>query len=106
MYSAAEYFELAYNNRKQKQMYAYNFAPFLLFNWRSRNEFLLPLNSFRMMDSLKDYTVEALVSTVDHLGSVSYKANDLLNERVEEVSGTELRVSCVEQVLLVLENTI
>ncbi|XP_020087862.1 probable protein ABIL3 isoform X2 [Ananas comosus] len=70
LYSAAEYFELAYNNRKQKQM---------------------------MMDSLKDYTVEALVSTVDHLGSVSYKANDLLNERVEEVSGTELRVSCVEQ---------
>ncbi|KAL0299691.1 UNVERIFIED_CONTAM: protein ABIL3 [Sesamum radiatum] len=33
----------------------------------------------------------------DHLGSVTYKVNDLLDEKVDEVSGTELRVSCIEQ---------
>lgn len=52
------------------------------------------------MNTLKDYALEALVNTVDHLGSVSYKVNDLLNEKVGEVSGTELQVSCIEQVLL------
>lgn len=52
------------------------------------------------MDTLKEYAIKALVNTVDHLGSVTYKVNDLLDEKVDEVSGTELRVSCIEQVLL------
>lgn len=47
---------------------------------------------------MKDYAIKALVNTVDHLGSVSYKVNDILEEKVDEVSGTELRVSCIEQV--------
>lgn len=53
------------------------------------------------METLKEYAIKALVNTVDHLGSVTYKVNDLLDEKVDEVSGTELRVSCIEQVLLI-----
>ncbi|KAL5567750.1 hypothetical protein UlMin_024325 [Ulmus minor] len=70
LYSAAEYFELSYSNDDQKQI---------------------------VVETLKDYAIKALVNTVDHLGSVSYKVNDLFDEKVEEVSGTELRVSCIEQ---------
>ncbi|XP_076949491.1 protein ABIL3-like [Bidens hawaiensis] len=70
LYSAAEYFELSYSNDEQKQL---------------------------VVDTLKDYAIKALVNTVDHLGAVSYKVNSLIDEKVEEVSGTELRVSCIEQ---------
>lgn len=70
LYSAAEYFELSYTNDDQKQI---------------------------VMETLKEYAIKALVNTVDHLGSVTYKVNDLLDEKVDEVSGTELRVSCIEQ---------
>ncbi|OVA14724.1 hypothetical protein BVC80_1819g42 [Macleaya cordata] len=70
LYSAAEYFELSYTNDDQKQI---------------------------VVDTLKDYAVRALVNTVDHLGSVTYKVNGMLDERVNEVSGAELRVSCIEQ---------
>lgn len=55
----------------------------------------------RVVETLKDYAIKALVNTVDHLGSVTYKVNDLLDEKVNEVSGTELRVSCIEQVFIV-----
>ncbi|CAI9762493.1 unnamed protein product [Fraxinus pennsylvanica] len=70
LYAAAEYFELSYTNDDQKQTVA---------------------------NSLKDYAIKALVNTVDHLGSVTYKVNDLLDEKVDEVSGTEIWVSCIEQ---------
>ncbi|CAI9772002.1 unnamed protein product [Fraxinus pennsylvanica] len=70
LYAAAEYFELSYSNDDQKQI---------------------------VVNSLKDYAIKALVNTVDHLGSVTYKVNDLLDEKVDEVSGTEIRVSCIEQ---------
>ncbi|KAK8958476.1 Protein ABIL3 [Platanthera guangdongensis] len=70
LYSAAQYFESLYSNDEQKQM---------------------------VVNTLKDYAVKALVNTVDHLGSVSYKVNGLIDERVDEVSGAELRVSCIEQ---------
>ncbi|KAJ8751911.1 hypothetical protein K2173_000657 [Erythroxylum novogranatense] len=70
LYSAAEYFELSYTNDDQKQL---------------------------VVETLKDYAIKALVNTVDHLGSVTYKVNDLLDEKVDEVSGTEFRVSCIEQ---------
>ena len=55
--------------------------------------------SNRVVNTLKDYAVKALVNTVDHLGSVSFKVNGLLDEKVDGVSGTELRVSCIEQVI-------
>ncbi|XP_062148713.1 protein ABIL2-like isoform X2 [Alnus glutinosa] len=70
LYSAAEYFELSYTNDDQKQI---------------------------VVETLKEYAIKALVNTVDHLGSVTYKVNDLLDEKVDEVSGTDLRVSCIEQ---------
>ncbi|BAT78850.1 Protein ABIL3 Abl interactor-like protein [Vigna angularis] len=70
LYSAAEYFELSYTNDDQKQI---------------------------VVETLKDYAIKALVNTVDHLGSVTYKVNDLLDEKVVEVSVAELRVSCIEQ---------
>ncbi|KAK8577538.1 hypothetical protein V6N13_027809 [Hibiscus sabdariffa] len=70
LYSAAEYFEVTYTNDDQNQM---------------------------VVETLKDYTIKALVNTVDHLGSMTFKVNDLLDEEVEAVSGTELRVSCIEQ---------
>lgn len=70
LYSAAEYFELSYTNDDEKQM---------------------------VVDTLKDYTVEALVNTIDHLGSVSSKVNGFVDDRVVEVSSSELRVSCIEQ---------
>ncbi|XP_010541486.1 PREDICTED: protein ABIL3-like [Tarenaya hassleriana] len=70
LYSAAEYFELSYTNDEQKEI---------------------------VVETLKDYAIKALVNTVDHLGSVTYKVNDFLDEKVDEVSGTELRVSCMEQ---------
>ncbi|XP_073526449.1 uncharacterized protein [Phyllobates terribilis] len=70
LYSAAEYFELSYTNDNQEQI---------------------------VVDTLKDYTVKALVNTVDHLGSVTYKVNNVIDGKVDEVSGTELLVSCIEQ---------
>ncbi|KAL8233718.1 hypothetical protein R6Q59_019818 [Mikania micrantha] len=70
LYSAAEYFELSYTNDDQKQL---------------------------VVDTLKDYAIKALVNTVDHLGAVSYKVNNLIDQKVEEVSGAELQVSCIEQ---------
>ncbi|KAI5657651.1 hypothetical protein M9H77_26444 [Catharanthus roseus] len=70
LYSAAEYFELSYKNDDQKHI---------------------------VLHTLKDYAIKALVNTVDHLGSVSYKVNDLLDEKVNEVSETELQLSCMEQ---------
>jgi len=55
------------------------------------------------MTSLKDYTVEALVSTVDHLGFVSYKVDNLVSEKADEVNETEFLVSSVEQVQCLLQ---
>ncbi|CAM9000845.1 unnamed protein product [Rhodiola kirilowii] len=70
LYSAAEYFEDSYTNGGQKQL---------------------------VIDTLKDYAVKALVNTVDHLGSVTTKVNELVDSKVEEVSESEIMVSCIEQ---------
>lgn len=51
-----------------------------------------------MISTLKDFAIKALVSTVDHLGSATFKVNDFLDEKVDEVSGTETCVSSIEQV--------
>lgn len=49
-------------------------------------------------DTLKDYAIKALVNTVDHLGSASYKVDHLLNENIDEIAEADLQVSCIEQV--------
>ncbi|KAF8369562.1 hypothetical protein HHK36_032417 [Tetracentron sinense] len=54
LYSAAEYFELSYTNDDQKQI---------------------------VVDTLKEYAIKALVNTVDHLGSLTYKVKASLDER-------------------------
>ncbi|KAL5726901.1 hypothetical protein ACHQM5_000146 [Ranunculus cassubicifolius] len=72
LYSAAEYFELSYTNDDQKQV---------------------------VVDTLKDYAIKALINTIDHLGSVSYKVNDILDESAENVCGLQLQVSCMDQKL-------
>ncbi|KAJ0961115.1 hypothetical protein J5N97_004494 [Dioscorea zingiberensis] len=70
LYSAAEHFEQSYANDKHKKI---------------------------VLNMLKAYVVKALVNSVDHLGCVAYKVNDLLSEQVDEFSGTELRLSYLEQ---------
>ncbi|XP_039035431.1 protein ABIL2-like [Hibiscus syriacus] len=70
LYSAAEYFEMAYTKQVQKQI---------------------------VEETLKDYAIKALVNTVDHLGSVAFKINSFLDEKMIEYSGLELRLCCVEQ---------
>ncbi|XP_074568930.1 putative protein ABIL2 [Curcuma longa] len=70
LYSAAEYFELSYITDGHKQF---------------------------VVNTLKDYAIKALINTVDHLGSVSYKVNGVLNEKVDAISAAEFRVSCIEQ---------
>ncbi|KAF3448739.1 hypothetical protein FNV43_RR09452 [Rhamnella rubrinervis] len=70
LYSAAEYFESSYSKEDSKQI---------------------------MVETLKDYTMKALVSTVDHLGSMAYKVNHCLDEKIDQVSTVELRFHCIQQ---------
>jgi hypothetical protein len=70
LYSAAEYFEVSY----QKDDY---------------NELVV--------ETLKEYVTKAVVGTVDHLGSVAYKVNGYLDEQLDQVSLTALRISCIEK---------
>ncbi|CAL9075401.1 unnamed protein product [Musa textilis] len=70
LYSAAEYFELSYATDDHKQF---------------------------VVNTLREYAIKAVVNTVDHLGSVSFKVTSLLEAKVDEVSGAESRVSCIEQ---------
>ncbi|XP_008239164.1 PREDICTED: protein ABIL2-like isoform X1 [Prunus mume] len=70
LYSAAEYFEMSYRKEDQKQL---------------------------VMEALKDYVLKTVVNAVDHLGSMAYKVNGFLDENVNQVSETGLRLSCVEQ---------
>lgn len=70
LYSAAEYFELVYTQEDEKQA---------------------------VMSNLKEYAVKALVNTVDHLGSISFKVSSLVDQRFDEVADANLRVSCIQQ---------
>ncbi|CAN6444771.1 unnamed protein product [Victoria cruziana] len=70
LYSAAEYFEYSYANDEKKEL---------------------------VVDTLKDYTAKALVNTVDHLGSMSYKVDSLLNENMKHLSLSDLRITCIQQ---------
>lgn len=51
-----------------------------------------------VVETLKDYASKALISTVDHLGSVAYKVDSFLDEKVNEMSDKRLQFSCLEQV--------
>lgn len=71
LYSAAEYFEQSYSNKDGCKL--------------------------MVVDTLKDYTVKALVNTVDHLGSMAFKVESLLDERIGQFRGFQLRLSSLEQ---------
>ncbi len=48
--------------------------------------------------------MKALVNAVDHLGTVAYKLNDLLNQQTTEISSVELRAASLAQVSEFLEH--
>jgi hypothetical protein len=54
----------------------------------------------RVTSNLKEYAVKALVNTVDHLGSISFKVSSLVDQSFKEVSDTSLRLSCIHEVLI------
>lgn len=60
------------------------------------------LLDIRVLDNMKDYAVRALVNAVDHLGTVAYKLTDLYEEQASEITALELKVACLNQVLLLL----
>ncbi|KAL8090641.1 protein ABIL3-like isoform X2 [Apium graveolens] len=70
LYSAAEYFEASYEKDDDKQL---------------------------VFETLKDYATKALVSSVDHLGSVAFKVNSFLDDKVNEFSDAKVRFSNIEQ---------
>ncbi|XP_044486107.1 protein ABIL3-like [Mangifera indica] len=70
LYSAAEFFETSYRKDSQKRI---------------------------VVESVKDYAIKALINTVDHLGSVAFKVNNLFDEKIGKASETELRLTCLEQ---------
>lgn len=70
LYSAAEYFQLSYSEGDQKQI---------------------------VVETMKDYTIKALVNTVDHLGSMAEKVNNFVDEKIVEVAGVDLKICCIQQ---------
>lgn len=70
LYSAAEYFESSYSKGDQKQI---------------------------VVETLKDYTIKALINTVDHLGSMAEKVNNFVDEKIVEVAGVDLKICCIQQ---------
>ncbi|KAJ0047685.1 hypothetical protein Pint_14887 [Pistacia integerrima] len=72
LYSAADFFEISYSKEAQKR---------------------------KLVEGVKDYAIKALINTVDHLGSVAFKVNNLFDEKIGEASETGLRLTCLEQVL-------
>ncbi|KAL3817901.1 hypothetical protein ACJIZ3_003806 [Penstemon smallii] len=70
LYSAAEYFESSYDKSDHKQF---------------------------VVESSKDYVAKALVSTVDHLGSVADKLTKFLDEKADQFSTAKFRFSCIQQ---------
>ncbi|KAL7609139.1 protein ABIL2 isoform X1 [Lactuca sativa] len=70
LYSAAEFFEDSYHKSDHDEL---------------------------LLESLKDYVSKALVSTIDHLGSVSSKINSFLDENLNEALETNLQILCIEQ---------
>ncbi|GAA0165583.1 scaffold/adaptor protein [Lithospermum erythrorhizon] len=73
LYSAADYCEKSYLNSEQKQM---------------------------ILDNLKDYSVNALVNAVDHLGTVAFKLTDHLEQQTLDISNVDLKVTRLNQQFL------
>ncbi|WOG88104.1 hypothetical protein DCAR_0207338 [Daucus carota subsp. sativus] len=76
LYSAAEYFESSYERDDDKQL---------------------------VVETVKDYATKALISSVDHLGSVAFKVTTFLDDKVTEFSDTKVRFSNIEQRLRICQ---
>ena len=123
LYSAAEYFELAYMQEDKKQAYVIRISllppasrtrsstsktasrmhlqlTFPIHSGLCCSEFTDGLDVYlhRVTKNLKEYAVKALVNTVDHLGSISFKVSSLIDQRFNEVADANLRISCIQQV--------
>ncbi|CAI9093449.1 OLC1v1028951C1 [Oldenlandia corymbosa var. corymbosa] len=72
LYSAADYFESSYKKHEYKQL---------------------------VVETIKDFANKALINTVDHLGTVAYKVESFLDEKVNEISAARLQFSGLEQKL-------
>ncbi|CAN6456507.1 unnamed protein product [Victoria cruziana] len=57
----------------------------------------------KALENAKVYIGKAVVTTVDHLGSVSANLESLLCLSLSEISGVELRIDCLKQRLLTCE---
>ncbi|CAL1386562.1 unnamed protein product [Linum trigynum] len=70
LYSAAEQFEESYRDEVRKEM---------------------------VIDTCKDYTIKALINTIDHLGSVAYKMNSFLDHTTSEVAAVDQQFDSLHQ---------
>ncbi|KAI4370141.1 hypothetical protein MLD38_018520 [Melastoma candidum] len=70
LYSAAQHFEQSYRQHDRKHM---------------------------VVNTVKEYATKALVNSVDHLGSLAYKVDALVNVKMEDLSSNELRLSSLNQ---------
>lgn len=61
----------------------------------------MSIRTRRVTNNLKEYAVKALVNTVDHLGSISFKVSSLIDQRFSEATDADLRISCIHQVFSV-----
>lgn len=52
-----------------------------------------------IVGTLKDYIGLAIVNTIDHLGSVSFKLDDILKRRLDQITQASLHVSFIEHAL-------
>ncbi|CAN1299834.1 Protein ABIL2 [Linum perenne] len=50
-----------------------------------------------VIETCKDYTIKALINTVDHLGSVAFKLNSYIDHTTCEVASMDLRVYTMDQ---------
>ncbi|KAF3783953.1 ABIL1 protein [Nymphaea thermarum] len=57
----------------------------------------------KALENAKEYIGKAVVTTIDHLGSVSANLESLLCLSLGEISGVELRIDCLKQRLLTCE---
>ena len=97
LYSAAEYFESSYDKDDHQILYGILWFANILLNLYVCWEWWCVCS---VMESSKDYVTKAVVSTVDHLGSIADKLNKFLDEKADEFSATSIRFSCIQQVQL------
>nr|GEZ28713.1 protein ABIL2 [Tanacetum cinerariifolium] len=88
LYSAAEFFEDSYHKNDNDQLRGRN--------ERNSSEFSSGLVAFSFAKATPNKAL-ALISTIDHLGSVTSKVDAFLDQNIDEAFETNLRVLCIQQ---------